>query len=161
MDEKRYGPEDLQLVGPGLDFIRTHPQMFLDEQPARSEELLERVTWEAAQFGVVTHLEQRDDFVAVSGSPDWIADDERWFTGLSAAPEYGRNSFRQVVLLTAFCTVVATCSSKQPTPKVFVGELTNPQERWLSEALSTAARVIAFGPPVVASDGDHNAGGVL
>jgi hypothetical protein len=128
-----------------LEFVRTHPHMFLKDGIATAEELAERVRWEAERWGVSAEVTSVGNLYIVGGSPDWIGSaEDAWFLRLSPAPENGDNSFRQPILLVAFAAVVATCSASSSGQRVLTGELSTDQSEALGAMARRFERVIGF-----------------
>ena len=103
-----YTEKDIKVLNNSIEFIQKNPHMFLKDGEPNIFSYSSNVAETALILGSTrAQIEQHDEWMIILSDSDWTSNDERdVFSSILPFPEWGVNSFRPEVLITAFCSSV-------------------------------------------------------
>lgn len=115
MKKKVYTKEDLKVFTSqdGLEFIRSHPEMYSCDVPNILSHLANELVSDAGHLNISAQAIQKNDWYIVYADKNWLEDnfkalsEKELFFYVVPMPEAGINSMRSEILVNAFAANIS------------------------------------------------------
>lgn len=133
-----------------MSAIRSNPMWFFPGGTFQPDQAIGLMCMEALAHGSRDMLIRKfNGWWLMASMYDWLGGDTASFFAMVPDPEYGPNTIRVAVMLTAFCPIVLTAARGQRFDVVADADLKPPPE--VNQRLNEPrwGRVVAFLPPLL------------